>query len=79
MKPALKRKPKPVTIERLERALDRLAEFIVLKGAEGWKWVPIYKMLDAELIRLKTLKDDMSAIRKRARQSKDRGKLTGAT
>lgn len=59
-----------VTVERIERALDLLAEYIVKKGDEGWKWVPIYKKLDDELTRLKTLEDDMKVIRERARRSK---------
>jgi hypothetical protein len=58
----------------LERALDRLAEIIAKKRHEGWKWVPIYKKLDEELTRLKTLEDDMRAIRERAQRSKDRRK-----
>ncbi|XAZ24039.1 hypothetical protein LVY75_12490 [Sinorhizobium sp. B11] len=66
---------KPVTIERIESALDLLAEFIVRKGREGWKWVPVYKKLDEELTRLKTLEDDRRAIRERAQRSKERRKL----
>ncbi|MBX4899483.1 hypothetical protein [Rhizobium bangladeshense] len=62
----------PVTLERIERALDLLAEFIVKKGRDGYKWVPVYKKLDTELTRLKALKDDMHAIRERAQRSKDR-------
>lgn len=60
----------PVTAKRIERALDRLAEIIVQKGDEGWKWVSIYKKLDEELMRLKALEDDMKIIRERARRSK---------
>ncbi len=38
----------PITIERVERALDKLAEIIVLLGENGINVLPIYDRLEKE-------------------------------
>lgn len=64
--------PKPVTIERIERALDRLAEIMIDLGEDGPKCLPIYERLETELATLRDSDDKMAAVRERAKRSKDR-------
>lgn len=66
---------KPVTAERIERALDNLARIMVEFGDEGTKLLPIYERLEEELTAIKSGEDKMAAVRDRLKRSRDR---TGA-
>jgi len=68
----LTRPEKPITIERIERALDRLAEIMVDLGGDGPRCLPIYRRLEQELAALRETENEMSAVRERVRRSKDR-------
>lgn len=59
-----------VTAERIERALDKLAEIIVLLGENGVNVLPIYDRLEKELAALQSSDSRMDEIRARAAQSK---------
>lgn len=61
---------KPVTAERIERALDSLAEIIVNAGRKGTAYLPIYKRLKDELGKLKDEELLMEEIRERAQKLK---------
>ncbi len=60
----------PETAARIERALDKLAEIIVLLGDDGVNVVPIYERLEKELAALKSSGSRMDEIRARAARSK---------
>ncbi len=70
--PAIPYRGGRVTAERIERALDRLAEIMVQFGDEGRQCLPIYRRLKEELAAYRSMEDDMSEIRERAKRSKDR-------
>lgn len=57
---------RPVTIERVERALDKLAEMIVMMGDDGMKALPIYDRLESELEAMKAGADRLASVYKRA-------------
>lgn len=63
---------KPITIDRIERCLDRLAQIMVASGAEGRVYLPIYERLESELESMRDADGKMSRIYARVRQSKDR-------
>jgi hypothetical protein len=65
-------RPRPVTAERLERALDRLAEIMIDLGDEGRACIPIYERLDRELLAIRRAEDTMAAARARLTRSRDR-------
>lgn len=67
---------KPITAERIERALDAVARYIVELGREGPVVLPIYRRLKAELAKLQAEKAEMEEIRERARlfRQKRRGR-----
>ncbi|MDH7805509.1 hypothetical protein P3T33_000626 [Rhizobium sp. AN67] len=60
----------PITIERVERALDKLAEIIVLLGENGINVLPIYDRLEKELAALRSSGSQMDEVRARAARSK---------
>ncbi len=60
----------PVTVERVERALDKLAEIIVFLGDDGINVLPIYERLEMELEPMKRFDAKMDEIRARAARSK---------
>lgn len=60
----------PITIERLECALDRLAEIMVTMGDDGRHYLPIYDRIESELESMRANEDRMSAVRKRLERSK---------
>lgn len=62
--------PRPVTAERIERALDRVAEIIVARGDRGEEWLPLYDYLERALQdhqakeeRLKAVSDRVKRLR----------------
>lgn len=60
----------PLTVERVERALDKLAEIIVFLGEEGANVLPLYERLEMELEPMQQLETKMGEIRARAARSK---------
>ncbi len=60
----------PLTVERVERALDKLAEIIVFLGNDGQKMLPLYDHVEKELERMKQHNAKMDDIRARAARSK---------
>lgn len=62
----------PITMERVERCLDRLAQIMVAAGPEGRTYLPIYERLESELEGMRTADDKMAKVFARVRQSKDR-------
>lgn len=65
-------KSKPITPERIENALDRLAELMVKLGEKGLLCLPIHERLESELEAIKTRDTQMAAVLARFKQSKDR-------
>jgi len=64
--------PKPVTPERIERALDRVAEIIVAYGDEGHKFLPLYDRLEKELRACQAIDQRLADARRRFQRSRDR-------
>jgi hypothetical protein len=60
--------PRPVTAERIERALDRVAEIIVARGDQGEKWLPLYDYLERALRDHKAKEDRLNAARQRVKR-----------
>lgn len=63
-----------ITPERIERALDRLAGFMVELGEEGAAYLSIYQRLETELENYRAADNKMAAVRARAKQSKSHSK-----
>jgi hypothetical protein len=61
--------PSPVTVARLERGLDRLAEIMVDLGDQGAQCLPIYERLEEELEALVAKTDQMAKVRARLKRS----------
>ncbi|KAB2758003.1 hypothetical protein F9K81_11680 [Brucella anthropi] len=57
---------KPITAERIERAMDVLAMWIIKLGVDGEKCIPIYDRLETELRALKHHEQRMQDIQRRA-------------
>lgn len=66
------RPTKGLTIDRVERALDKLAETIVFLGDDGVNALPICERLERELADMKQHEAKMDEIRARAARSKQR-------
>ncbi len=60
--------PVPITVDVLEKCLDRVALLIAESGEKGAVYLPIYDRLEAELIALKAKEDRMARIRARVRR-----------
>ncbi|RUU00126.1 hypothetical protein EOD23_23900 [Mesorhizobium sp. USDA-HM6] len=67
--------PKPVTPERIERALDHVAEIIVARGEQGEAWLPLYEYLERALEQCHAKKDRLAMVRQRAARSQDRAAM----
>lgn len=65
-----RQRTEPITIERVERALDKLAEAIILLGDDGVNVLPLYDHLESELETMKAHEVKMDKIRARAARSK---------
>ena len=57
-----------ITVEVLEKCLDRLARIIDQAGDRGAVYLPIYDRLEAELQKLRVKDDRMARIRARIRR-----------
>lgn len=57
-----------ITVERIERALDKLAE-VMLAIPNGDRCLPIYERLETELAAYRAKEDKMAAVRERAHRS----------
>lgn len=68
----------PITVERLERALDKLAAAMIRLGPKGPRALPIYERLERELEALRVVDDKMAAVRERLRRSQDRKAATSS-
>jgi len=60
--------PVVITVEVLEKCLDRLARIIDQAGDRGAVYLPIYDRLEAELQKLRAKEDRMARIRARVRR-----------
>ncbi|TRC85245.1 hypothetical protein FJV76_30130 [Mesorhizobium sp. WSM4303] len=61
---------RPVTSERIGRALDRVAEIIVARGGQGEAWLPLYDYLEGAMQDLQAKETRLAAVRERFKQSK---------
>jgi hypothetical protein len=66
------RQPEPVTAERIEKALDGLAQIMVDAGAAGRAYLPLFQRLERELAEMRAVDDAMAAVVARARRSTGR-------
>lgn len=57
--------PRPVTAERIERALNRVAEIIVARGEQGEALLPLYDHLERALQYLQKRDERLAAVRER--------------
>lgn len=56
----------PITVERIERALDILANIMVRSGPDGRVYLPLFENLEQELAALRAEEDVMSRVKARA-------------
>ncbi len=61
-----------ISADRIEKALDKLAGFMVRLGARGPTLLPIYERLEKELEARREVDGKMAAVRARLKQSKGR-------
>lgn len=66
----------PITRERIERAMDALAQWMVRLGPDGVKCLPIYERLERELEALSSTESKMAEIFARAKRSKQTAMLS---
>lgn len=64
--------PRPMTAQRLERALDRVAEIIVARGHHGEAWLPLYDHLERALRDHQAKEDRLATVRQRVIRSQGR-------
>ena len=69
---ARRRKPEPITAARVERAMDTLAWVMSKAGTDAGMAAPLYKRLEAELVRLTDQESTLDAARSRVTQLRDR-------
>jgi len=62
---------KPITLDRIEKALDYLAGAIVRHGAEGEKLLPIYERLEREADERRKVDEKLATVRARFQRSRD--------
>lgn len=65
-------KPRPVTPQRIERALDRVAEMIVASGEKGTDLLPLYDYLEKSLQDCNAKGDRLAAVHQRFERSRGR-------
>ena len=64
--------PLPITPERIERAMDRVAEIIVARGDSGRQLLPLYDRLEKMLLTCQAEDEKLAAVRQRFQRSQDR-------
>lgn len=64
--------PRPVTAERIERVLDRVAEIIVSRGDKGEAWLPLYDHLERALQDYQARKERIAIVHERVKRLQDR-------
>lgn len=57
---------RPVTVQRIERALDRVAEIIVARGDQGEAWLPLYDYPERAMQDLQAKEVRLAEVRKGA-------------
>lgn len=62
--------PKPVTVERIERALDRVAELILGRASDGHRLLPLFDYLEKQLSEQQRKDDTWERIHWRASRKK---------
>lgn len=64
--------PQPVTPERIERVMDRVAEIIVARGDKGRELLPAYERLEKMLLNCQAEDEKLAAVRQRFQRSRGR-------
>ena len=64
--------PVAITAERIERALDRVAEIIVAWGNKGESLLPLYDYLERAVEEHRRKEERLAAVHQRVRQSRGR-------
>ncbi|MGX5799657.1 hypothetical protein ACWGS9_00220 [Bradyrhizobium sp. Arg314] len=64
--------PRPVTAERIERVLDRVAEIIVARGDKGEALLPLYDHLERALQDYQARKERIATVHERVKRLQDR-------
>jgi hypothetical protein len=64
--------PRPVTADRIERALDRVAEIIMARGEQGEAWLPLYDHLEQALRDHQAKEARLEEVRQRVIRLRDR-------
>lgn len=59
---------KPITVEKLEWCLDRVAIAIHKAGADGPVYLPIYERLERELLSLRQQQAAIASVQKRLKR-----------
>ncbi|MEI8720027.1 hypothetical protein [Mesorhizobium sp. ISC11] len=65
--------------ERIERALDRVAEIIVAPSDQGEEWLPLYDHLERAMQDLQAKEKSLVAVRGRAKRAQGRAKARSRT
>lgn len=61
----------PITVQRIERALDRVAEIIVARGDQGETWLPLYDYLERALQDCQAKEGRLVAAHERVKRLRD--------
>ena len=61
----------PITVQRIERALDRVAEIIVARGDQGETWLPLYDYLERALQDCQAKEGRLAAAHERVKRLRD--------
>lgn len=62
----------PITAQRIERALDRVAEIIVARGDQGETWLPLYEYLERALQDCHAKERRLAVAHQRVKRLRDR-------
>jgi hypothetical protein len=61
----------PITVQRIERALDRVAEIIVARGNQGETWLPLYDHLERALNDYQAKEGRLAGVHQRVTRLRD--------